>query len=157
LLGVSCKPRELIRKSGRSRERLELDRRYCLAIGAHHVIEHGEDFNEPYFKLLLKQLRDYKPLTSQIRRHRGTQRLIDFACGFEKLAQDRALGDRVRAAGEQVGLDAPDSFLFFRLSAWMHLVDIDLTQPLQMNKPIRRGGARVLEVLWQRYLGEGHA
>lgn len=156
LLGISCKPLSRMLQSLRSQERLELDRRYCVAIGAHHVIEHGQDFNEPFFKTLLKQLRDYKPLTSEIRRHRGTQQLKDFAGRFELLAQGRSLGDAIREAGGQIGLAAEQSYLFFRLSAWMHLVDVDLTQPLQMGRPIRRGSARVLDVLRQRYLGNRH-
>ena len=153
LLGISCKPAEVILDHERSRERLELDRRYCAAVGAHHVVEHGHAFDAR----LLKQLRDYKPLTSQIRAHRGTSRLADFAGTFDGAADSMPVSDAAKAAATKVGLDAAEGFLFLRLCIWLHLIDIDLTQPLQMGWPIRRGAQRVLGALYQRYLGDCHA
>lgn len=156
LLGVSCKPAALVHTSERNRERLELDRRYCQVTGALHVIEYGLDFKTAYYKLLLKQLRDFKPLTSEIRKHRGTQRLLDFAGNFERSADAQPVGDAACLAGAQVGLDRAQSYLFFRVAAWTHLVDIDFSQPLQMEKPIKRGAGRVLDALRARYFGGSH-
>lgn len=152
LLGISCKPHSLIISSERNRERLELDRRYCISIGAHHVIEHGQGLDE----LLIKQLQDFKPLTSEIRKYRGTSQLADFAGHFDRVADSEPISDAARYAGACVGLDAGGSYLFFRLSIWLHMIDIDLSQPLQMNRPIKRGADRVLAALHQRYTGGTH-
>ena len=61
------------------------------------------------------------------------------------------------AAGKDTGLGRDDAYAFFRLGVWLHLIDIDLTQRVQMLKPIKRGGAAVIHGLKTQYWGGHHA
>lgn len=152
LVGVSCKPAEIISQSARAQERVELDRRYCQAIGAHHVLESGTGFNQ----MLLQQLIWLRPLTSEIRSHRGTTRLQEFSAAFEAFAAERPICDAALAAGQVCQMERAEAFLHWRLGIWLHLIDVDLTRRIQMTKPIRRGRDGVLAKLRARYLGGNH-
>jgi hypothetical protein len=152
-VGISCKPRDIIDRSERARQRLELDRLYCQVIGAWHVIEDGRGLHPE----VLKNLQWLCPLTSEIRAHRGTSQLLEFSRYFDECADAMPLRDAAMAAGAKCGLrEREDAFLFLRLGIWTHLVDIDLSQPIRMTRPMRRGAERVLAPLRERYLGEGH-
>ena len=152
-VGISCKPYDIIDRSERARERLELDRRYCLAIGAWHVVEDGCGLHPE----VVKNLRWLCPLTSEIREHRGTSRLLDFAGYFDECANALPLRDAALTAGTRCGLTNPeDAYRFLRLGIWTHLVDIDLSWTIRMTQPMHRGAESVLGLLRQRYLGEGH-
>lgn len=149
-LGVSCKPAQILAMSRRAKERVKLDRFYCREIGAVHVIEDGMGFDQT----LLSQLASYRPLYSEILKHRGTARLDDFSGVFEQIADALPLHVAISASRERVGLSHQDGSLFWRLAVWLHLIDIDLSKPLVMRQPIRRGQRAVLQRLANRYLGE---
>ena len=152
-VGISCKPHEIIHRSERARERLELDRRYCLAIGAWHVIEDGRGLHPEVVKNLLWLC----PLTSEIKEHRGTNQLQDFAGFFDECTNAMPLLDGALTAGARCGLnERDDAFRFLRLGIWMHLVDIDLSQTIRMTRPMHRGAENVLAPLRRRYLSESH-
>lgn len=153
LLGISCKPKDITEQSTRAQERIELDRLYCTAVGAHHHHEDGSSFSTE----LIRQLIGFRPAVSFLRAHRRTNRLQDFVCKFNDYANDRFVSDAALAAGRDVRLDRDDAFAFFRLGVWLHLIDIDLTQPVQMRKPIKPGGASVIQALTSRYWGVRHA
>lgn len=153
-VGISCKPRDIIDRSERARQRLELDRLYCQAIGAWHVVEDGRSLHPE----VLKNLKWLCPLTSELREHRGTSLLLDFSKYFDEYADAMPLRDAAIAAGARCGLsEREDAFLFLRLGIWTHLVDIDLSLPVRMTMPMQRGARNVLAPLRQRYLGENHA
>lgn len=153
LFGISCKPKDITEQSTRAQERIELDRLYCTAVGAHHHHEDGSSFNTE----LILQLRSLRPTVSFLRAHRQTNRLQDFVGKFNDYANDRFVSDAALAAGQEVGLHRDDAFAFFRLGVWLHLIDIELTQRVQMRKPIKRGGASVIHALKTHYLGGNHA
>lgn len=153
LLGISCKPKDITEKSTRAQERIELDRLYCTAVGAQHHHEDGSSFNSE----LILQLIGLRPSVSFLREHRQTNRLHDFVAKFNEHANDRFVADAALAAGQFVDLARSDAFAFFRLGVWLHLIDVDLTKRLQMRKPIKRGGAALIQALQSRYLGESHA
>lgn len=150
LVGISCKPSEIILRSTRARERLELDRRYCQAIGAHHALGDGTGMIE----IFLQQLIWLRPLTTEIRTHRASARLQDFSAVFEMFATERPICDAALAAGNVCLMDSSEAFLHWRLGIWLHLIDIDLTRRIQMTKLIKRGRDVVLEKLRARYLGD---
>lgn len=153
LFGISCKPKEITQQSTRAQERIELDRLYCTAVGAHHHHEDGSSFNN----MLILQLIVMRPAVSFLRTHRRAARLQDFVGKFNDYATDRFVSDAALAAGRDVGLYRDDAFAFFRLGVWLHLIDIDLTQRVQMRKHIKRGGASVIHALKTHYLGCRHA
>ena len=152
LTGISCKPREIADQSARAKQRIELDRIYCSTIGAHHVHEDGSVFDQE----LLKQLLWLRPLVSEIRTHRGSARLDDFAASFDEFATERCVSESAVAAGQKIGLARDAAFKFLRLSVWLHLIDVDLSQRLQMKRPIKRGSDRILKALKARYWGDQH-
>ena len=152
-VGISCKPRTIIDRSERARERLILDRRYCEVIGARHVVEDGSEFHPT----VLRNLRWLCPLTSEVHRYASSPELKDFAGNFDEYANRMSVRDAALAAGARCGLDQPeDAFLFWRLGIWTHQIDIDLSQPIRMTRPMNRGAEKVLAPLRQRYLGEAH-
>jgi len=153
LLGMSCKPKDITEQSTRAQERIELDRLYCTAVGAHHHHEDGSSFNSE----LILQLIGLRPAVSFLRAHRQTNRLHDFVAKFNEKASDCFVSDAALAAGHYVGLTGNDAFAFFRLAVWLQLIDVDLTRRLQMRSPIKRGGAAFIQVLQSRYLGGCHA
>ncbi len=138
LVGVSCKPAEIILRSTRARERIELDRRYCHAIGAHHSIEDGMGLIE----IFLQQLIWLRPLTTEIRTHRASAQLQDFSTAFEMFAAERPIFDAALAAGNVCLMDSSEAFLHWRLGIWLHLIDIDLTRRIQMTNSKLFSGTR---------------
>lgn len=152
LIGISCKPKDIATQSKRAQERIELDRLYCMAAGAHHVHEDGSEINLE----LVRQVAWMRPLVSDIRTHRQTSRLADFAARFEEYASERSVSDAAIAAGRRTGLNRTNAYSFFRLGVWLHLIDIDLTQRVQMRSQIKRGSKQVLDTLKSRYWGAHH-
>lgn len=152
LFGISCKPKDIADKSTRAHERIELDRLYCKAVGAHHHHEDGSFLNTE----LVQQLIVMRPAVSYLRTNRQTARFHDFLGSFNERADDLPVADAALAAGQYVGIGRDDAFAFFRLGAWLQLIDIDLSQRVQMRKPIKRGGASVIQSLRWRYLGMSH-
>lgn len=153
LLGISCKPKQITEQSTRAQERIQLDRLYCTAVDAQHMHEDGTAFNQ----ILLKQVLWMRPLVSNLRAHQQTFRLMDFAARFDEYASERCISDAVIAAGRCTRLNREDSHIFFRLGVWLHLIDIDLTQRVQMRSQVKRGSAHVIQALKSRYWGEGNA
>lgn len=152
LVGISCKPGDIARQSARAQERIELDRLYCASVGAHHMHEDGAAFNLD----LIRQVAWMRPLVSDLRAHRGTNRLADFCARFDEYATEQCVSDSAIAAGRRSGLNPQEAYMFFRLGVWLHLIDVDLSERVQMRRQIKRGNAGVLQALRARYLGAHH-
>lgn len=152
LVGISCKPKDIARQSARAQERIELDRLYCASVGAHHMHEDGTSLDLE----LIRQVAWMRPLVSDLRTHRGTNRLADFRARFDEYATERCISDSVIAAGRRTGLNTHEAYMFFRLGVWLHLIDVDLSKRVQMRRQIKRGNAHVLRGLKDRYLGAHH-
>ncbi|RYG88854.1 MAG: hypothetical protein EON59_03135 [Alphaproteobacteria bacterium] len=148
-VGVSCKPDEVHEASARAQERVELDRRYCESIGAWHVREGGAGFNQT----LIKNLEAYKPLRSELVRYRDQACLTDFCGEFDRASASLPVHAAITAAGSRLGLQGDLAGVLWRVGVWLHRIDIDLSRPTSMLKPIRRGGGQVLAALDERYLG----
>ena len=143
----SVKPLEKIvrgKSAARIRERLELERRYAVAVGAHHGVIDGTEMT----RSLVENLDWFRPLRSELLAFRKTQCIEDFAAAFEGLAVD---GDPLRvcidAAGEQCSIPPNRVQAFFRAATWLGLTDVDLGVSVLMTKPpTRGGGARKLQL-----------
>jgi hypothetical protein len=153
LFGISCKPRGITEQSTRAQERIELDRLYCTAIGAHH---HHEDGSSLHNELIL-QLITMRPAVSFLRAHRQTNRFHDFIGSFNENANEYCVNDAALAAGKYIGLIRDDAYAFFRMGVWLHLIDVNLTERLQMRRPIKRGAPSIIRALQLRYLGDHDA
>lgn len=148
-LGVSCKPDQVYAGSHRAQERVELDRLYCLAVGAIHVREGGAGFND----LLIKNLLAYRPLRSELVKFSEQSSLIDYCGEFERLSGSMPLHAAITAAGRRLNLPSGLDGVFWRVGVWLHRIDIDLSRPVSMRQPAQRGGDQVLAAVRQRYLG----
>lgn len=151
-LGISCKPKDIAEQSTRAQERIELDKLYCQSVGALHMHEDGSAFNPE----LIRQIAWMRPLVSDLRAHKGTSRLSDFCAHFDEYASDRCVSDAAISAGRRTGLNRVDAHMFFRLGVWLHFIDIDLSQRIQMRKQVKRGNTRILQSLKSRYWGAHH-
>jgi len=141
LMGISCKPFEIVRTAkptDRVLERLELDRRYCIAAGIGHRLIHPERFSQT----LIRQLDWLAPLCARA--------LVDKAAAsltYQKFVDRLRKTAFVRPASEAIddasrGLDwSPAQTRFAaHLSMWRLDVDVDLRQPLSMTSPLPFGG-----------------
>lgn len=149
-VGVSCKPTEILQRSTRAQERVRLDQLYCHAIGARHVREGGDDFNEK----LIQQLQEYRPLFSEVIAYRNTAKLADFCGLFDEVAYSLPIHVAINQTAAKLKIPHQDASLLWRLGIWLHLIDIDLRKPVSMCSPIRRGTEHVLKQLAQQYLGD---
>ncbi|SCK32749.1 TnsA endonuclease N terminal [Variovorax sp. HW608] len=131
-----CKPATQ-RQSPRSRrvvQRLALEERYAIEAGAFSKIMYSDSLPERFHENLLW----LEPLRSEIEAFGRSNQLIDFAHEFMRLANSDSIEVcRIKAA-KKTGLDLEYSHTFFRMAAWGGLIDIDLTQPIYMNKMLNR-------------------
>lgn len=149
LLFVGCKPREILDASARARERMALEALYAGVVGARHVVEDGTGIH----LTLVKNLEWLRPLPTEVEQWRGSAALEEFSARFDEAASHAPISDAVDLAARRMQLAHPQASAFFRLACWLRLVDIDLSRPVLMSKPIRRGAAAVVEKLRTRYLG----
>lgn len=149
LAGISCKPGAIAAKSVRARERIELDRAYCKAIGAHHHHETGEFLNSK----LIENLRWLRPLTSEIRLYRDSRQFADYVDSFNAYALERPIRDAVAAAARDASVLDHDPFRLWRLGIWLQLIDIDLTLPVETTKMIHQANRGYLANLGKIFFG----
>lgn len=154
LIGFSCKPVALVRDAGpseRLRERLELDRRYCVAAGIPHHLVHPEQLP----KTLVVQLHWLAPI-EPIRRIRSlvtSEAYQTYLGALRKGAYDEPVCEVSKKAGDQVGWSAEDESRALKIALWYQHVDVDLSRPIHMTRPLCGGGLRVKRQLQMRWFG----
>jgi hypothetical protein len=149
----SCKPLELmVRGKGATRvlERLELERRYAGAINAEHRVINAGDF-EPN---LIGNLDWLTPRKSELNRAQSDVRFDEFVGAFIASDDGRALKECIARAGRVARLDAERTQEYFRISAWLGRIDLDLTVDLVMSRRPVRDHSRVRTQMRRSLLGE---
>lgn len=149
LAGISCKPRAITAKSVRAQERIELDRAYCHAVGAHHHHETGESIHPKF----VENLRWLRPLASEVRLYKESRQLADYVASFNNYALERPIRDAVAEAARETSVVDRDPFRLWRLGIWLELIDIDLTVPVETTKMIRRASRDYLRNLRATFFG----
>jgi hypothetical protein len=149
LAGISCKPGAIAAKSVRARERIELDRAYCKAVGAHHHHETGESIDSK----LVENLRWLRPLVSELRLFRNSRQFADYVDGFNEYAIERPIRDAVAAAARAASVLDHDPFRLWRMGVWLQLIDIDLTVSVDTTKMILRANQDYLRNLRRTFFG----
>lgn len=150
LLGISCKPREILNTSNRAQERVSLDAHYCKEVGALHHVEDGSGIDQQ----LVRNLEWLRPITSELRQWKDTTDLADFSALFEAYAEDRSIEHATASAAHRMNLTLHKAQLFFRLGCWLRLIDINLRRPVLMTRQIIRGSSDVVDHLRENYLRE---
>ena len=154
-LGVSCKPASVYHKAGacdRTRERLELDRLYCMSAGFRHLLIHPEQLP----RMLTVQLDWLAPLATRA-----------FISNLTESSEYRTFIERVVtrvyttsadtvAREESKDLNWSREFAQFvmRTAMWRQDIDVDLLQPITMTSPLKPGGRALRTVLRSRFFGD---
>lgn len=141
LVHWSVKPRELLDSAPnrqRMKERIELERLYSVQVGGHHVVIDGTQFTGQ----LIENLDWLRPLRSELIEMTRSHRLQDFASKFMALANERSIEAAKHDAGSAFGLEGKVMEDHFRAAAWLGWIDIDLSQPVVMSRPLMRDRGR---------------
>lgn len=154
LMGVSCKPQEQFeqaRPSSRLRERLELDRRYCIAADIPHLLIHPEQLP----RVLVRQLEWLAPLAQHhqidwLIKSMAYQRFVD--C-LDHDVWSTPTHAAAQNAGKRPGWNRRQIDFATHLAMWRQDVDVDLSVPISMASPLPRGGRRIRDDLRSRLLG----
>jgi len=147
----SCKPRSLLDSAPnreRMRERIELERLYSHAVHAFHVVIDGTKFTRD----LTGNLDWCRPLRSEMRRPSHCNRLSEFCGLFMSCAEDSIEG-AIRFSAEKMMVSKLDSEALFRAAAWVGLIDIDMSVPIILSRPLRRDSTQFKERLRKELLG----
>ena len=150
----SVKPLEKMlkgRASLRVLERLELERRYAISVGAIHRVINGTEMNES----LIENLDWMMPLYSEFAGLLSPKNLQNFAAAFAEPAKQREpLQNCIAHARSDLKLSEKAGFDLFRGTTWLGMTDIDLSKPVLMTRPPTQGGAAQKELLREQLLGE---
>lgn len=153
-LGVSCKHQSVFEGASaieRERERLELDRRYCLVAESEHLLVHPENLPVE----LVRQLDWLSPLQS----NEIISRIVasrEYKIFLDRLERKAYQMPAYRAAEEaHVGLGWSKGFAEFamRMAMWRLDIDADLLNPISMTSPLRLGGRALRAALRRRIFG----
>lgn len=157
LLAISCKPRALltpIPKHRRILERLELERRYWIAVGGRHLIADGAAVNSTLFANL-------EAIAPDVTMRERVRMYSDFETIQQHLSrrlEGEAIRDAVWATARDLQCDLTCAWDAFHILAWRQDIDIDLGRPMLHSEPVALGGARRKDMLKRAWLeGADHA
>ena len=148
----SCKPASVLadpKQGPRAWERIELERRYALAIGAHHAVYDGTQAPG----VLLDNLDWLEPTRSEMNDQALAQGREAFAQAFNGTDPHATVEQRIHAMASLLDLGLPVAQRHFRATAWQCAIDVDLSQPVVMSRPLRTGGAQVKRALIHQLMG----
>lgn len=154
LAGIACKPKELLDlgvKSQRRLARLELERRYCQAVGASHVIVDRSDV-PPTLAANLETLAPDARLLERTRAQASYERLRDSL--IENLLAREPIRASVNAAVTREACTVAEGWDAFRLVAWTQAIDIDLSRPIHHTQPVVPGGHVLRATMRRKFFGE---
>lgn len=153
LAGVACKPKELLllgRKSARRLARLELERRYCRAVDATHVIVDRSDL-PPTLAANLEALAPDAQSLQRTTCHPAFHALRETLTA--RLQAQDPIRVAVQSAATRAACPVADGWDAFRLLAWTQAVDIDLARPLHHTQPVVPGGRALQTSMRRKLLG----
>lgn len=153
LAGIALKPHELIltaEPTDRIVERLELER-LCMHTyqSSHKVVDrallgHSTGGNLEF-------------LSSGARLPIWLQRpslIQDFRNRFVSVALETSINIGIHRAGAELDLSPVDANLLWRHLAWHRMVEIDVTQPIQIGRPLVIAGRSIADAISKELFGE---
>lgn len=154
LIGVSCKPLEILASgspSDRELERLELDRRYCLHANVPHRVAHPEELT----KVLVNQLHWLAPIESHtsLASLTETPQYRTYVERFRETGYDRPAWIASGEAGKQVGWSKDEEQRAMKIAMWYQHVDVDVSRPVITTRPLCSGGIAFRESARKQWLG----
>lgn len=125
--------------------RLELGRRYAYELNYRHRIGHEA--------VLTKELRanlEWWSSGAVLPKHLAARRIVEcFASRFSDVAADDSMSGAIKAAAEASGIRPEEGPLLFRHVAWHRLIDIDISEPVLLTRPLvpdRKGLVKALQM-----------
>lgn len=156
LIGVSCKPRSIVvagSPTGRDMERLELDRRYCLAGDIPFRLAHPE-LLPPKLLVALHATSPIEPRAtlSEFVDSVPYKKYIEF---LQRAAYDRPAWEASKEAGNRVGWSTLEEQRAFHIAIWYQHIDHDVSRGLITTRPLVVGGIALREQGRRQWFGEG--
>jgi len=156
LIGVSCKPRSIVvagSPTDRNMERIELDRRYCIAGDIPFRLAHPELLPTK----LLVALHAISPIESRasLRQFVGSAPYLKYVETLHRTAYDRCAWEASKEAGNRVGWSTLEEQRAFHIAIWHLHVDHDLSRGLITTRPLVAGGLALREQGRRQWFGEG--
>jgi hypothetical protein len=148
----SCKPAAVLadaKQGAHAKARIELERLYAQAVDAHHAVYDGT--HEP--GVLSANLEWLEPLRSEITDPALCSSRIEFVDAFHQTHTDAATDRRIQAAADALNMPVALAQQHFRASVWFGAIDVDLTHPILMSRPLRTGGTRLKQKLAEQLMG----
>lgn len=144
LVGFSCKPMALLRSSAagdRVRERLELDRRYCVAAGIPHRLVHPEQIS----RTLVVQLHWLAPILPlcEIKELLASPKYEAFVERMIASAYALPVSQAVHETARSVGWNEEEAQRALRIAIWYQHLDVDVTRPISLTRSLRSGGVAI--------------
>ncbi|AHX16066.1 hypothetical protein CH75_23950 [Dyella jiangningensis] len=154
LVGFSCKPKALFHAwapDDRLRERLELDRRYCVTAEIPHRLIHPEQIP----RTLIVQLHWLAPIVpfAAISKLLASHTYQAFLDRIKTSAYALPASNAASEAARRLGLSEQDAQQMLRIAIWYQHVDADPTRPISMTRPLRPGGLAIREQLRTEFFG----
>lgn len=146
LVAFSCKPREVIESAGpldNPLRRAELERRYMREISGNFVMANPEKYPKALY-LNLEWLMPDDAISDALASNPGFVAMCEhLIANINDVPIEKAIQDgRVLS-----NMDSETANSVFRLLAWRQQIDIDLSRPVAMSRPARRGGKIAYEAL----------
>lgn len=133
----------------RALERLELERRYHVALGNHITVA-----TEELVSSVLGGNLVWFSSAARLPAHLDNPlRILEFASAFEDAASRESIVSAVAKVSARMRLSGTDANLFFRHCVWTRLIDIDLSYDVEMTYPPRRGSDSLITVLRNELFG----
>lgn len=133
----------------RTRERLELERRYAAEIAARYYVSSSALIS----LLTAGQLENWLDASTL----ESTPRLQAIAVQFAAIVQDTkdlSIVEAVTRAAAVCSLQLDEAWFLFRHCAWTQAIDIDPTVRILNSHPVRAGGRALRGALRRRLFGE---
>lgn len=155
LVGFSCKPLSLYLKAGpgeRLRERLELDRRYCLAANIQHHLVHPEQLS----KTLVVQLHWLAPIEpiDKLRLLVNSEAYKDYLATMRKYAYVEPVYGASGRASHRVGWSVEEEHRALKIALWYQHLDANLSLPIHTTRPLCHGGVQIKKDFQNHWFGD---
>ena len=156
LIGICCKPRSIVvagLPTDRDVERIELDRRYCIAGDIPFRLAHPELLP----KKLLVALDAVSPIEPRaaLRQFVGSAPYLKYIEILQRTAYDRCAWEASKEAGKRVGWSTPAEQRAFHIAIWHQHVDHDVSRGLITTRPLVAGGIALRARGRRQWFGEG--
>ena len=153
IAGVSVKPHKEVRDAeptDRVVERLELERRYLVEAEAQHIIVE-RDLLGFHAGGNLETFSSGARLPAHLTLG---QRAQDFSARLVELSQHSSIYAAIKRVGNEMNLSEADANLMWRNGVWTRRIDLDITAPLELNRPLRLDGRHMATALALQLFGE---